>query len=89
MKFVEWQVTYSFFDLTELLELLAKSLVVGMPCEASVKGQSRPRSRNGAHLPNEEFRHVVSDVWDRTLNGLNTSSRDSKRCARYNEAQNT
>jgi len=36
-----------FFDLTELFELLAKSLVVGMPCKAS----------------NKEFRHGGSDVW--------------------------
>jgi hypothetical protein len=38
-KFVKQRVTYSFLDLTELLELLAESLVVGMPCKASVKGQ--------------------------------------------------
>jgi len=36
-----------FFDLTELLELLTESLVVGVPCEAS----------------NEELRHGESDVW--------------------------
>jgi hypothetical protein len=36
-----------FFDLTELFELLTKSLVVGVPCEAS----------------NEELRHGESDVW--------------------------
>jgi len=36
-----------FFDLAELFELLAKSLVVGMPCKAS----------------NKELRHAGSDVW--------------------------
>jgi hypothetical protein len=60
---VGWRVTYGFFDLTELFELLTESLVVGVPCEASVKGQWRSVCKGAGYLPNEELRHGGSDFW--------------------------
>jgi hypothetical protein len=42
-EMVKQRATHSFFDLAEFLELLAQSLVVGMPRKASVKGQLRRR----------------------------------------------
>jgi hypothetical protein len=44
-RLAPWGFTDGFFDLTELLELLAESAVVGVPGKASVQGKRPTLSR--------------------------------------------
>jgi hypothetical protein len=52
-------VTDCFFDLAELLKLLAKSTIVRVPGKATVSSQSQRECRNGRNLPNEELGHFA------------------------------
>ena len=54
--------TYSFLYSAELLELLTKSILISVPCEAavhrhqqSIEQGDRVRKRAEVNLPNEEF----------------------------------
>lgn len=79
------EVTDGFFDLAELLELLAQGAIVGMPSKSSVKCQWQTTSRGGGTYPMNSFDMMRADS-----NTERSQYKHSglKQCAQYKAAQN-